>query len=218
MKQYPSILSSQGALFREFDAYIFDKLDGSNLRFEWSRKAGWNKFGTRSRLFDLSDWQFGRAIPIFLRNLSEPLTKAARDNRWESMIVFAEHFGPSSFAGIHHEPITNKPLDLDDAMKVVLFDIAPHRHGLLGPREFLRIVEKADVPHASYLGQCRWTRGFVDRVRAGEIDGITFEGVVGKAGNGKSHDLIMAKAKTQIWIDKVKARYSAIEAERILES
>lgn len=39
----------------------------------------------------------------------------------------------------------------------------------------------------------------------GEMVIPTFEGVVGKAGEG--HKLIMAKAKTQAWLDKVKALY-----------
>lgn len=52
----------------------------------------------------------------------------------------------------------------------------------------------------------------------GEIEGVIFEGVVGKAGHGKTHDLVRAKAKTKAWIDKVKARYAPDEAERIVRS
>lgn len=59
MKQYPSINSSNGQSFKEFVADVFDKLDGSNLRFEWSKKQGWYKFGTRHRLFDNTDPVFG---------------------------------------------------------------------------------------------------------------------------------------------------------------
>jgi hypothetical protein len=63
LKEYPAIPQSIGTAFRELpNAYVFDKVDGSNLRFEWSKKKGWHKFGTLSRLFDQSDWQFGRAI------------------------------------------------------------------------------------------------------------------------------------------------------------
>jgi hypothetical protein len=62
----------------------------------------------------------------------------------------------------------------------------------------------------------RWTRGLVERVRNGQIDGITFEGVVGKA-PGKQGP-IMAKAKTQAWLDRVAALYSPEEARRIIES
>lgn len=51
---------------------MFDKIDDSNLHFEWNRKRGWHKFGTRTRLFNEADWQFGRAIPLFQRSLAEP--------------------------------------------------------------------------------------------------------------------------------------------------
>lgn len=65
MKTYPSIPRSTGQSFQEYDAYVFDKLDGSNLRFEWSRKKGWVKYGTRRRLFDTTDPVFGEAITLF---------------------------------------------------------------------------------------------------------------------------------------------------------
>ncbi len=40
MKSYPSILGSTGQNFTEFDSFVFDKADGSNLRFEFSKKQG----------------------------------------------------------------------------------------------------------------------------------------------------------------------------------
>jgi hypothetical protein len=217
VKEYPAIPQSIGTAFRELPyAYVFDKIDGSNLRFEWSKKKGWHKFGTRSRRFDQSDWQFGRAIPIFQKILAEPLAKIFAAQRWDQCVVFAEHWGPSSFAGIHHEPITNKPLDPDEAMRLDLIDIAPYKQGILGPAEFVRLC--GDLPSAKLLGRFNWTRGFVDRVWNGDLEGVTLEGVVGKTGHGKTHDLVMAKAKTKAWIDKVKARYAPEEAERIARS
>lgn len=217
MKEYPSIPRSVGNAFRELpDAYVFNKIDGSNLRFAWSRKRGWHKFGTRSRLFNQDDWQFGRAIPLFQETLGDPLAKIFKAQRWEQCIVFTEHWGPSSFAGNHHEPGTNKPLDPDDQMRVDLIDVAPHRQGLLGPAEFVRLF--SHLPSAKLLGRFHWTRGFVERVWCGEIEGITFEGVVGKIGHGKTHDLVMAKAKTKAWVDKVMARYTPDEADRIVKS
>jgi hypothetical protein len=197
-------------------AYVFDKLDGSNLRFEWSRKhKQWSKFGTRTRLFDVNDWQFGRAIKIFTETLAEPVAKVAFDQRWERVIVFAEHWGPSSFAGCHHDP-QNQPLDPDDQMHVDLIDVAPYKQGLLGPAVYLKLFE--GLPMAKVLGRFNWTRGFVDRVQNGDVEGVTFEGVVGKGGHGKTHDLVMAKAKTRAWVDKVKERYAPDEAERLINS
>jgi hypothetical protein len=204
MKSYPSIPRSTGQTFHEFDAYVFDKLDGSNLRWEWARKSGWYKCGTRNRLFDETDPVFGGAFKVFNETLAVPLEKLARDERWERVIVFTEFWGPRSFAG-QHEP--------DDPKILTLFDVAPHKKGILGPRDFLKLFEHLQIPR--FLGQQRWTRGFVEQVRRGEIEGITDEGVVGKAGDG--HKLVMAKAKTQVWIDKVMARYGD-EGTKIVES
>jgi hypothetical protein len=217
MKEYPSVPQSIGTAFRELpNAYVFDKLDGSNLRFEWSKKKGWHKFGTRTRLFDQTDWQFGRAIPLFQKTLAEPLAKIFAKERWDQCIVFAESWGPSSFAGIHHAPVTNAPLDPDEALRLDLIDVAPYKQGILGPAEFVKLF--SDLPSAKLLGRFNWTRGFVERVWNGEIEGVTCEGVVGKTGHGKTHDLVMAKAKTKVWIDKVKARYAPEEAEKIVRS
>lgn len=216
MKAYPSIPRSTGTSFQEIrGAHLFDKLDGSNLRFEWSRRRRqWVKFGTRTRLFDERDWQFGRAIRIFSETLADPVAKVAVDQRWEDVVVFAEHWGPRSFAGCHHDA-DNLPLDPDAEMRVDLIDVAPHRQGLLGPAEYLRLFE--GLPMAKYLGIQNWTRGFVERVWAGDVPGITLEGVVGKAGSGRSHDLVMAKAKTKAWVDRVLALHSPEDARRLID-
>lgn len=205
MKQYPSVSRSTGQAFREFDAYVFDKLDGSNLRAEWSRKRGWGKYGTRYRLFDLSDPDFGEAIPIFESTLADPIAKIAKKQGWEQLTVFMEFWGDQSFAGQHVK---------GDPKQLTLFDANPLKKGILGPREFLDLFE--GLPTPKFLGRMHWTRGFVERVWNGEISGITSEGVVGKAGKG--HDLVMAKAKTKTWVEKVKARYAPEEAQKIIDS
>ena len=194
MKLYPSINSSNGASFKEFEAYVFEKLDGSNLRFEWDKKKGWNKYGTRHRLFDETDEVFGEAIPLFLNILADPLHTIFNKSKYESVVVFAEFFGENSFAGLH-EP--------NDEKFLKLFDIAPCKKGILGPEEFLDVYGNLDI--AKFLGVHHWTKDFVDVVRKGEFEGASFEGVIGKAGAG--HKLIISKAKNQAWIDKVRERY-----------
>jgi hypothetical protein len=204
MKQYPSIPRSTGTKFREFEAYVFDKLDGSNLRFEWSRKRGWYKYGTRHRLFDQSDPDFGVAISLFQESHGSQIARVAKKEGWDQIVAFAEFYGDRSFAGLH-EP--------DDPKKLALFDVAVHKKGLLGPRDFIKLF--GDLPTPKFLGRYNWTRGFVEMIRTNPTSEITFEGAVGKMMDGRK--LIMAKAKTQAWIDKVKARYGA-EAEKILQS
>lgn len=209
MKPYPSIQSSKGQKFREMDAaYVFDKLDGSNLRFEYSRKQGWHKFGTRHRLFDHTDSDFGLAIPLFLEFWQDKLNEVIKKNRWDHLIVFMEFWGKNSFAGKH---------DPQDPKTLTLFDACPNKKGLLGPKEFLDNFKHLRI--ANFLGCFNWTRGFVDRIRTGQDEispKVTFEGVVGKSGNG--HKLVMAKAKTQVWVDKVLAQYGPVEGKKIVES
>jgi hypothetical protein len=204
MKTYPSILSSNGNSFREFKAYVFAKEDGSNLRFEWNQKKGFYKYGTRQRLFDETDDMFGEAIPLFLNTLADPLHSILKRQNHQQVVVFAEFFGPNSFAGQHEKT---------DEKCLKLFDVAPYKKGILGPKEFLDVYGHLDI--TKYLGIHNWTREFVEKVKRGEFEGSTFEGVVGKAGEG--HKLIMAKAKTQAWIDKVKARYGD-QADKIIMS
>jgi len=202
MKSYPSIPRSS----HEFKAHTFDKIDGSNLRFEWNRKNGWIKYGTRNRLFDLTDEVFGNAIPLFHETMAETIHNIAKAERWESVIAFAEFWGRHSFAGIHFN---------DEPKYLTLFDVAPYKKGLLPPIDFRKLFEDK-VPTAKYLGNFNWTSDFRTRVWKKELDGITFEGVVGKAKDGKK--IIMSKAKTQAWIESVKLRYSPEESNRIINS
>jgi len=203
MKTYPSISRN----FVEFEAYVFDKLDGSNTRFEWTKKKGWYKFGTRHRLFDETDPVFGTAIPLFHNTWAQALADIAKKERYEEMTVFLEFWGPNSFAG-NHNPADQKTL--------TLFDVAPYKQGLLGPKDFLKLFGHLDI--AKFLGRHHWTRGFVDRIYDG-ASGLEhgFEGVIGKSKEGR-HDLIMRKAKSKQWIDKVKSQYSAEEAEKLINS
>jgi len=203
MKTYPAI--PRTILFAGERFAIFDKLDGSNLRFEWSRGQGWYKFGSRTRLFDETDPTLGPAKPLFLNTLAEPLERIATDNRWPSVVVFAEYWGPGSLAGQH---VAGEPRVLS------LFDAAPYKRGILGPDTFLKLFKH--LPHAAYLGERVWDAGFVERVRNNALRGVTFEGVVGKRGDG--HCLEMVKAKTQIWINRVRSLYAPEEAERLLDS
>lgn len=205
MKLYPSISRSTGQQFQEFDAYVFDKVDGSNLRFEWSRKRGFYKYGTRQRLFDESDEVFGEAVKLFKDTLDDPLSKVAKKQGWDGLTAFAEFWGPGSFAGEH---VPGEP------KKLTLFDANPYKKGILGPKPFLDLFGHLEIPR--FLGKMRWTRGFVERVRLGQVENITFEGVVGKAGEG--HDLVMAKAKTQVWIDKVLEKFGIENGQKIVNS
>lgn len=204
MKSYPSIPSSTGQSFFEFDAMIFDKIDGSNLRFEWSKKKGWYKYGTRTQMIDHTDPVFGPAIDLWKSTTGADLARIALDRKWDHVLAFAEFWGSKSFAGTH---------DLTEPHQLTLFDIAINKKGIVGPQTFLKYCGTLNTPR--YLGRHHWTREFVASVKRGELLNITFEGVVGKAGDG--HKLMMSKAKTQNWIDAVHGKFDAAVARIILE-
>lgn len=208
MKDYPHISRSRGQSFRAIpDATIFDKLDGSQIRVEWSGKRGieWNKFGTRDQLLDPNDPVFSPAIGIFRRDWQDALGRIVHAERWERGVAFFEFWGPNSFAGQH---------DPEDEKHLTLIDVAPHRMGIMGPRRFLSTFGDLDVP--TVVDTRNWTREYVEQVWRGEIPHITFEGVVAKGGDG--HHLVMAKAKTEAWVIRVKELYAPDDADRIINS
>jgi hypothetical protein len=212
MKDYPSIprMTLTNDLVKP-SYHFFDKLDGSNLRFEWNPKRGWYKYGTRNHLFDESDKVFSPAIPLFYEALATPLDKIARENRWDGLVVFCEYWGPQSFAGSHVP---------GDKMSLTLFDAAPYKKGILGPEEFIKLFGHLNIP--KYFGFFKLDATLAQNVSNGEFgklthkDGMTFEGVVGKSGTG--HNLEMVKLKTNAWRDKVRSIYKPHIAEQILRS
>lgn len=77
MKKFPSI---SGKIEQGMSIYAFAKLDGSNIRAEWSKKKGFYKFGSRNRLLG-EDQEF-------IEESSD-------------LICFFEFLGNNSFAGTH---------------------------------------------------------------------------------------------------------------------
>lgn len=104
MKTYPSIPKAMGC---EGFLHTFDKIDGSNLRFEWTKKRGWFKFGTRKCLFDESDQVFGAAIHIFNDTLAKPLEKIIVAQSWQKVVVFAEFWAQKVLRAITDLTILN---------------------------------------------------------------------------------------------------------------
>jgi len=204
MKLYPKIPGSNKIPNKPCIA--FEKYDGSNLRFEWSKKRGFYKFGTRRRLFDESDPYLGKSVPIFMKTYSENLTKILVDNKRfrgaENVIVFAEFFGKESFAGQHK-------LD-DPTLELILFDVSVHKFGFLGPRDFINIFEDIKIARKIYEGKPNGQ--FLENVRNGKFDvprngeWDIMEGAVCKGGSGGT-DLWMAKVKTYKYMEKLKEVY-----------
>jgi hypothetical protein len=205
MKSYPSIPRSPKGKAIARPLHLFDKLDGSNLRFEWSQREGWFRYGSRHQIIDASHPTLGGGIALFHARLAEPIERIARQHRWEALVAFGELWGDSSLGGRHVD---------DEPKRLTLFDVAPYKRGFVGPLRFLELFGALDVP--KYLGEALWDDALIDRVRRGELAGVTFEGVVGKGGDG--HKLVMAKAKTEAWVRRILERYGEDEGRALVES
>lgn len=125
MKQYPSISYGQACDQR---VVVFDKLDGSNIRAEWSKKQGWHKFGSRSKLIDGASGLLQRAPALIQDRYGEQLARVFIDDRHERVVAFFEFYGLKSFAGLHDEK---------DAFDVTLLDVSVHKHGLIEAEDFV---------------------------------------------------------------------------------
>ena len=201
MKAYPSIPGSRNAPVAP--CVGFRKFDGSQIRCEWSRKRGWHKFGTRRRLFDATDPEYGKAIETFLNKYGESVPKALVDdlgrNKVEKLIAFGEFFGPSSFAGRHN---------FEEEQDVVLFDVSIHKRGFVLPSDFVRLL--GDLGTAPVVYEGPFDQAFIEAVRNGEYVGQS-EGVVakgtlpGKKGK-EQHGFWMRKIKTNWWLNELKVR------------
>lgn len=193
MKSYPSISGNHdySNIF-----YVFDKLDGTNIRAEWSKKKGFYKFGTRNQLIDKTNTQWGKSI-FLISEIESEFGKIMKKFNISSTVGFFEFYGPSSFAGQH---------DLSDEMKISLFDLSPDKRGLIEPRIFLEYFKDSNIniPKLVYNGKIG--SELINSVKNDTLEGITFEGVVCKSINYKSPGLpFMFKIKTNKWLDKLKA-------------
>lgn len=191
MLAYPSI-SKQ---VQNIDIHAFDKLDGSNIRVEWSRKSGFYKYGTRTRLLDPNEEPLGEAKPIFEGTMAEALEPALRRLRAERAVLFLEFHGEHSFAGSHGQ----------EPHRLTLFDVSLHRQGFMLPREFRSTFgDLVDTPNLLYLGKPNGH--FLESVRSGELDGMTFEGVVCKSQELVRNRQVVFKVKNRAWLERLRDR------------
>lgn len=185
---------------------MFVKYDGSQIRYSWSRKKGWYKFGTRKTLLDETHKVFGTAVQLFRERYADGIAKVFTTSKFfrsvDQAIVFCEWYGRYSFAGEH------KP---DDPKNLILFDVNPHKKGIVEPKRFLDEFGHLEV------AECLWVGDLSDEVIQSVRDG-TFpveskyeirseipEGVVCKGGEGP-HKLWFCKIKTQQYYDILRNR------------
>ena len=201
MKTYPTIRHWNDGIIGE-PIFSFDKLDGSNIRAEWSKKRGWYKYGTKKMMIDHTHESFGEAVTLFINKYAEDLERKFRDDKdmrkQLRFVVFMEYFGENSFAGFHEE----------EEHDVVLFDVSQHNKGILPPKEFLKKFGDLHIPELVYQGN--YNKDFINAVKHNELEYHLKEGVVVKGSRltkRKNQELIwMCKVKTHEWVNKVRQR------------
>lgn len=188
MKSYPTI---PGGIRRGVPLYVFDKLDGSNVRAEWTRRQGITKFGKRNGLLDDETPYLIEAKDLILE-IEDDLARICRAQRWDKVTAFFEFHGENSYGGWH----------ADEPHRVTLIDVNVDRKGFLEPKDFVRLFEgKVDTARLLHTGN--WTTEMAHAVSRGELEGMTFEGVVAKgAWDKKLGKPYMGKWKNIAWFHR----------------
>lgn len=190
MIQYPSI---QRDYIKDKPFFLFDKIDGSNIRVEWSAKRGFYKFGTKTQLIDKNSPIFGEAVGIFTDKYGKDLEAVFEKQRWRNVVCFAEFYGANSAFGNHK---------LDEPHDIILFDVSVNEE-ILDPRDFIDCFEHLQIPRVLHHG--RVGEEVISLVHHSKLEGMTFEGVVCKGPWDKKHNMpYMFKIKSHAWIEKLK--------------
>lgn len=177
------------------DCIAFVKYDGSNLRWEWSPKQGWHKFGTRKTMFDERTPFWKDAIPLFMDTMADEIVRRSmhvEGKKLERITAFTEYFGPSSFAGFHVE---SEPKELR------LFDVSLFKKGFIKPQQFVELFGK--LPYAAevvYRGPMSVElRRNVYEGKYGVDEGVICKGL---------GEEFTYKLKTAAWYTRLKERYA----------
>jgi len=207
MKQYHSIEYWNKGIMGT-NVFAFDKLDGSNLRFEWNQKDskknnnyGFTKFGTRKQIIGPGDEQWGEGINIFMNKYAIELDKIFRTNKQfrnsKKITAFAEFYGENSFAGWHDPKEKGK-------MQLTLFDIDVYQKGIIKPRDFIKLFQYLGIPEIIFEGE--YNKSLVENVKNniyGLKEGVVVKGIVLTKRKNKEN-VWMVKIKTNEWLQKIK--------------
>jgi len=189
MKHYPSIPKKFPSDLR---IIAFEKLDGSNIRAEWSSTKGFTKFGSRKRLIG-PDSLLGESVELVHaqhKEINEVMTR----NGYKNALFYFEFLGDSSFAGQH----------IQEPHRCVLIDVEIPNKGFIKPDRFVEMfsdLETVQIPKVVFKGEV--TEEVEKRLRSASEG----EGVVCKASTETYHNA-MFKIKTDTWIAKVHSVYS----------
>lgn len=206
MLHYPKIPGSRNA--PDGRCIAFEKYDGTNLHWEWDRDFGWHSFGPRRDEFNLTEEgiqlfaqqhaHLRQAVEVFRTTLAEAIERIFREHpnyrKLQSLKVFTEFLGPSSFAGLHKE---------EEPKELRLFDVLAEPLGMIGPKQFAADFGQLHSARVVYEGKL--TGKFTEDVRMGKY-GVN-EGVVCKGGAG-GDDVWMVKVKTYTYMERLKQAFA----------
>ncbi len=209
MKHYPEI--EYYGDYWGLPVIAFEKLDGSNLRFEYSHKRGFYKFGTRNMMIDRKSEPFGIAVDIFLNKYEKPLFEIFKSKTYRNslaFVCFAEFYGTKSEFGQH--------VFDDDTFDITLFDVSEYKHGLIPPRQFVRDFSDIGIPRVVYDGNLN--KEFIRQVKRNDFglkEGAVCKGLIP---NRKGDNLYYCKVKTNEWFDRLRERYPDLYRDEINQS
>ena len=209
MKQYQEI--NYYGDYWGLSVVAFDKIDGSNLRFEYSQKRGFYKSGTRNMMIDNEHAEFGFAVNLFLEKYSENLLKVFKGKDYRnsmSFVCYAELIGKKSEFGQH--------LFGEDEFDIVLFDVDEHKKGFIPPRKFVKDFDFCGIPKIVYEGNLN--KDFVQSVKKNNFrlsEGVICKGLIP---NKKENNLFYCKIKTDEWFERLRSKNPQLYQEELKQA
>lgn len=225
MKHYNTIprLDDDGTLKGE-EIWAFNKLDGQNFCVKYSPKnKEFGPFGSRKRLVDEGDEQFGETVKFFKNsNIPTELIKIVKENSGkkglfngvQEITFFFEWYGEHSFAGVHQE---------GDDMHLTLIDVDIKKKGYIEPKAFYELFggnDNIEIPELIYKGKL--TDTFVESIKNNDWtqDGCVYptvkEGVVCRRSTLlKGQRMPKVKFKTKWWLTELRKKYTEEECKEL---
>ena len=209
MKEYPKIYYYNKGIMGA-PVIAFTKLDGSNIRVEWSKKRAFYKFGTRTQMIDKTNPAFGKSIYIFEEKYFDSLHKFFSTEKeyrnLPSINLFLEYVGPNSFAGYH---------DPNDKMDLILLDVWRHMKGWVEPNTFVKQFTEFGIPDVVYRGNLN--HQLVQDVKSGVYnlkEGVVAKGITDTKRVDKR--VWMVKIKETQWYERLRGKYGEKAVEEDL--
>lgn len=197
--EYPSISSE---IVWGGPYYMWDKLDGINLRTEWSKKRGFYKLGARHTHLDDRYREEATQLIEFQR---PGLVEGFRRLRWDHAICFFEFYSEHSLAGY---------IPPNETKMIGLLDVTGPSEEFLDTRDFHKIFYER-VQTAKLLMKGNFNQEVYRAVKDGTFPDMGQEGMLVKGPPTKKDALpTMFKCKRDSWFASVRKQFGEKAEER----